>query len=114
MRSKLVACALALAVAGCTEGSFSNRASLPLRMVDQQTLPVILPSGTGTIQVLSGVLVGSRIVDGCTWTVNFGDGTSRTGTVAECRIPDSDIFDVTVDLGGPPGPSGSHVYRFTI
>lgn len=103
---------VAAIVAGCGEGSFSTRVSLPLTQVDGQTLPVMLPSGTGTVQVTGGALSGSQLGTECTWVVNFSTGTSQTGTIQGCAISVADITTRELDLGGPPAPSGPHSYTF--
>ncbi|HEU4747920.1 MAG TPA: hypothetical protein VFS56_05420 [Gemmatimonadaceae bacterium] len=111
-KPSLFACLAAFLVAGCADGSFSNKVSLPLTFVDGQALPVTLPSGTGTVQVVSGTLSGSQLTVECTWVVNLSNGSSPTGTVQECSLFITDTETIALDLGGPPGPSGSHTYQF--
>ena len=111
-RPVFIGCLAALIAAGCADGSFTSRVSLPLTQVDGQTLPVTLPSGTGTVQVVSGALSGSQLGTECTWVINLGTGTSRTGTVDECTISIADFTTYELDLGGPPAPSGPHTYTF--
>jgi hypothetical protein len=103
-----------LITTGCREGGLQNTVTLSLSLVDGQPIPVTLPSGTGTVQVLSGILRGSRIGVECTWVVNMSDGSNPTGTVANCAISPFSTLEVPLDLGGPPGPSGSHIYSFGI
>ena len=109
VRHTFIRCLVAFLVAGCAEGSFSNRVSLPLTLVDGQELPVTLPSGTGTVQVLSGTLSGSQLTLDCTWVVNLSNGASATGTVGDCTLFITDVKAFELDLGGPPAPSGSHL-----
>ena len=112
MRSGLFAAALALILAGCREPTARNTLSLPLLRVDNLSLPVTLPSGSGSVQVTSGRITGSRFELGCTWTITFSDGT-RTGSNPGCSLSSPfDIVELTLDLAGPPGPSGSHIYSF--
>jgi hypothetical protein len=107
--------ALALLVMGCSENVFSNKLTLNLTRVDGQALPVTLPSGTGTIRVMSGTLVGSRFDGGCTWTINLDDGTSPTGEVEDCDFGNDPLtYSIDLDLGGPPRPSGVHSYNFGV
>lgn len=111
-RPVFIGCFAALLAAGCADGSYTNRVSLPLTQVDGQTLPVTLPSGTGTVQVVSGALSGSQLGTECTWVVNLSTGSSPTGTVEQCTISIADVETLGLDLGGPPAPSGSHTYTF--
>ena len=104
--------AAALLLTGCADTIFSNKLTLRLTRVDAQALPVTLPSGTGTIQVVSGTLVGSRFDTDCTWTVDLSDGSSPTGTLDECNMDQVLTHTIELDLGGPPRPSGLHSYNF--
>lgn len=103
---------VAFLVTGCADGSYSNRVSLPLTQVNGQPLPVTLPSGTGTVQVVSGTLSGSQLTLECSWVVNLSNGTSPTGTVDDCSLFITDVKTFELDLGGPPSPSGPHLYQF--
>ncbi len=112
MRSRLFAVAFALLLTGCREATATNTLTLPLSTVDNLTLPVTLPSGNGSVQVTGGQIVGSRFQTGCTWTLTFSDG-SRSGSSVNCSLGSPlDIVELTLDLAGPPGPSGSHIYSF--
>jgi len=111
-RSAFLAGIVVLLLGGCGEGSFTNKVSLPLTRVDGQSLPVALPSGTGTVQVVSGSLLGSQVGVECTWVLNLSSGSSPTGMVSNCSIAITEVVTLELDLGGPPGPSGSHSYQF--
>ena len=109
-----VVAAAALVLTGCAETTFSNKLTLNLTRVDGQALPATLPSGTGTVQVMSGTLVGSRFDLECTWTLNFSDGSSPTGTMDQCNMDQVLTHTIELDLGGPPLPSGLHSYNFGV
>jgi len=109
-----VVCACVLLLTGCRERIFSNKLTLNLTRVDGQALPVTLPSGTGSVQVVSGTLVGSRFDADCAWTINLADGTSPTGTLDECNMDEVLTHTIELDLGGPPRPSGVHSYNFGV
>lgn len=104
----------ALLVTGCADTTFSNKLTLNLTRVDGQALPATLPSGTGTVQVMSGTLVGSRFELDCTWTLNFSDGSSPTGTIEQCNMEQALTHTIELDLGGPPLPTGVHSYNFGV
>jgi hypothetical protein len=106
--------AAALLLAGCADTTFSNKLTLTLTRVDGQALPVTLPSGTGTVQVVSGTLVGSRFELDCTWTINLSNGSSPTGTLEECAMDQTLTHTIELDLGGPPLASGLHSYNFGV
>jgi hypothetical protein len=106
--------ACALLLTGCSDTIFSNKLTLNLTRVDGLALPVTLPSGTGTIQVVSGTLVGSRFDADCKWTIDLSDGTSPTGTLDECNMDQALTHTIELDLGGPPGPTGPHSYNFGV
>ena len=101
-------------ITGCREGGLRNTVTLSLSLVDGQSLPVTLPSGTGTVQVLTGTLRGSRLGLECTWVLNMSDGSNPTGVVANCALTPFSTMEIPLDLAGPPGPSGSHIYSFGI
>jgi hypothetical protein len=110
----LIVSAAAIMVMGCSDSVFSNKLTLILSRVDGQALPATLPSGTGTVQVVSGTLVGSRFDSDCTWTINLSDGTSPTGTLDECAMDETLSHTIELDLAGPPGPTGVHSYNFGV
>lgn len=110
---KFLVFTLALLVAACGDGTATNTVTLPLVRVDGQALPVTLPSGTGTVQVTGGRLVGSRFGPNCEWRLEFG-AEVRTGTIVNCGLAPEVGVSLSLDVGGPPVASGSHTYSFGV
>ena len=111
-RPVLLAGIIALVFAGCGEGVLRNTVTLSLSFVDGQPVPVTLPSATGTVEVLSGNLRGSRLGVECEWVVNLSGGSSPTGIVTNCAIEPGSNVTLDLDLGSSSGPTGTHSYRF--
>ena len=86
--------------------------TLSLSFVDNQPVPVTLPSATGTVQVVNGILRGSRYGIECEWVVNLSSGTSPTGVVSNCVIGPMSNVSLDLDLSSSSGPTGTHNYRF--
>jgi hypothetical protein len=109
----LLSCLLGLTLTACSDPVSFFRRTLPLAEVDNTALPVTLASGTGTVQVIGGSL--ETALNGvCSWTVSLSGGTTRTGTVPECVFDLDERVTLTLDLGGPPAPTGSHAYEFGV
>lgn len=101
------------ALCACSESSGSNTLTLPLRSVDGKALPAQLPSGNGTATIFSGRVVGSPGGSTCSWYVRVqGFNEDSFGTASSCTISDGGVVTLSLDLGGPPAPSGLHSYRF--
>ncbi|HWL39105.1 MAG TPA: hypothetical protein VNO75_02620 [Gemmatimonadaceae bacterium] len=110
----LLGCVLGLTLAACNEPTSFNRRTLPLALVNDAPIPVTLPSGAGTVEVISGTIQSNLATGICNWTVNLSGGISRTGTVPECVFFLDQNFSVTLDMGGPPAPDGPHLYEFGV
>ena len=111
-RPVFIAGILAALLVGCGDGTTRNTVTLSLSFVDGQPLPVTLPSTTGTVEVLSGILIGSRFGVECEWVVNLSGGSSPTGVVTNCAIGPTSTVTLDLDLASSGGPTGTHSYRF--
>jgi hypothetical protein len=96
----------------CGDSSGPKTITLNLTSVDAGALPRSLPSGNGTVQVTGGQLVGSHSGPACNYTIQISGAQASFGSVPSCTVDAGDVITLTLDLGGPPAPSGSHNYRF--
>jgi hypothetical protein len=105
--------ALTVSVA-CSEPSSTNRTTLPLRSVDGTAVPVTLPSGvSGTVVVTGGTVEGSSNGSSCSYSITReGSAELSIGTSSPCTVVPGSQITLSLNLGGPPWPSGFHDYHF--
>lgn len=110
-RSVAIGLLLASALA-CGDSSGPKTITLNLTSVDAGALPRTFPSGNGTVQVTGGQLIGSPAGPACSFTIQISGAQASFGSVPSCTVNAGDVITLTLDLGGPPAPSGLHSYRF--
>jgi hypothetical protein len=103
----------AVACMACSDSSGPKTITLPLRSVDSKALPAQLPSGTATVTIFSGRVVGSAAGPACSFYIKMqGFNEESFGSVSSCTVKGGDVVTLSLNLGGPPWPSGVHSYRF--
>jgi hypothetical protein len=114
---KMLGFALLIAAPACAEPTVpEDQIVLYLKSVDGEDLPVTVAAGQNTkAHILLGVLAGSPSHSKCDYVLRILIGTAvgdTKGSIYQCSFKEGESLTVKIDLGGPPGPVGTHEYFF--